>query len=238
MKLSLFVTLFVALFSLFLQTDCFIISSHGQPSKCRYTCRSFQTLGYKMRSTKMNIFTSYMKAKGFGKPQQNPKKKEEESKPKKEKPVLGTLFKSNNEEIRELDSDEYLAALQEWVPMSKFASSEVKEQEEHITREAKDSFETLSRMVRWQPPQKQKDFTKQGSGWAFGCAVGAFMNGQLDAIACLEIHEKRGVLVKYAVANPLYLGVESNCRSWLLAGVSAIAAKKLDMHVEIPEKYQ
>jgi len=177
-----------------------------------------------------------MAGKGFGEP--NPKKPASKEEPslKKPKPALGTLFKKDKEEIRELDSDEYLEALQEWVPLAKFAAEEVADPSVDQSQ-AKDSFNVLKKMVRWQPPNKQTDFTKEGSGWAFGCAVGAFLDEKLDAIACLEFREGSGCTVKHIATNPLYLGVETNAEDWLLKGIEVIVQKRLNVKfVRAPSK--
>ncbi|CEM08583.1 unnamed protein product [Vitrella brassicaformis CCMP3155] len=143
--------------------------------------------------------------------------------------ALGTLFKSEDEEIRELGSDEFLDTMRLWAPMSNFV---VNEGNASSREEGNATRLVLQQMAEWKPP-RSGSYLGKTPDWRFGAPVGAFKGGQLDAVACLEISESDGVVVRYIVLNPLNIGVEGNAADWLIKGMAFICRERLGMRLDI-----
>uniref|UniRef100_A0A0G4HDV4 Uncharacterized protein n=1 Tax=Chromera velia CCMP2878 TaxID=1169474 RepID=A0A0G4HDV4_9ALVE len=153
---------------------------------------------------------------------------------------LRTFFKTDDEEIRELDADEY----RNWVQLGIITcSAVVYNKQEEFGDEAEFASKAIEALAKWKPRKKgdylddQKpqqnlggfNFGNSKKEWVFSAPVGAFKDGNLDAVAALEISREK-VAVKILAVNPMLLGAPTNVGEWLLRGLKWIA----DVHLEMP----
>ncbi|CAM9801488.1 unnamed protein product [Discosporangium mesarthrocarpum] len=176
--------------------------------------------------------------KGFGEkqPAAQPSKNAPQGPPKsptpkiKETKGIGTLFSSGDEVIRELSSEEYVDVLRDWAPIAAFAASQAVDTD--IKSAAEAIRTTLRGMAEWQP-RRNSDFTIVDSMWAFGAPVAALKGGHIDALACLQICEDKGVIIEWVCENPTTLGIQGNAADWLMTGIATLCGNKLNLPVTV-----
>ncbi|CAM9730628.1 unnamed protein product [Choristocarpus tenellus] len=144
--------------------------------------------------------------------------------------IIGTLYSSRGEVIRELNSNEYLEVMRDWAPVASFAASQA--DDEKIKASATSILESLRGMAQWQP-KKKGDYRKPGSKFAFGVPFVAVKNDIIDALACLQVSEEEGVVIEWICQNPFTLGVEGNAVEWLTKGIVTLCSKRLEMPVTV-----